>query len=238
MAALGRDQLAFAQRQYEEMAPLSRQVTEQQLAAQQQSMTQAKDYYDYMQETYRPVEKGLVSDAQRFNTEAYREQMAREASAAAGRAFNTTQDMSSRALAGRGISMGSGAGLALQQQGNLALAANRSNAMTGARTQAEQLGWARRMDVTGLGRGLAGASSGAYQVANASGSAGLQSAMAPGNQYMAGMGQGASTIGSGLQMQNSALGNVLSNQTSAYNTGVQAEGQMYGAVLGAGAAAY
>jgi hypothetical protein len=134
--------------------------------------------------------------------------------------------MGQRALASRGVSPNSGAALASQSQGNLGLAAQRANAMTGARTQAEQLGFARRMDVTGLGRGLAGASTAAYQGATGAGSAGMTSAMAPGNQYMQGMQQAGGTMGS-----------VLNSQTSVYNT-AQSQADPFATVVGMGLGAY
>jgi hypothetical protein len=56
--------------------------------------------------------------------------------------------------------------------------------------------------------------------------------MAPGNQYMQGMGQGANTIGSGLNMRNQGLGNILSSQTSVYNNAVNAQGEFWGGMLG------
>ena len=238
MRGLGDRQLAFAQRQYAEQAPIARQVAAQQMAAQQQQMQQGQDYYNYMKDTYRPIEQGLVADARNFSTENYREQLARDAAAASAQAFGQNQAMSARAAAARGINMNSGAGLAMQNQNALGLSAARANAMTGARTQADQMGWARRMDVTGLGRGLAGASTAAYQGATGAGTSGIGSSMAAGNQYGNLFNQGVSTIGSGLQMQNSALGNVLSNQTNRYSAGLNAEGEMYGAIIGAGATAY
>ena len=192
---LGREQLDFAKQQYAELSPLARQIADQQMAAQQQQMQQAQDYYQYQQETFRPVERGLVADAQRFNTEAYREQLAAQAAAAASQAFGQTQAMSQRAMAARGVNPNSPAGVALAQQANLGLAAQRAGAMTGARQQAEQLGWARRMDVTGLGRGLAGASTAAYQGATGAGTAGINTSMAPGSQYMQGMQQAGQTYG-------------------------------------------
>jgi len=238
MRGLGDRQLAFAQRQYAEQAPIARQVAAQQMAAQQQQMQQGQDYYDYMKSTYRPVEQGLVADARNFSTENYREQLARDAAAASAQAFGQNQAMASRAAAARGVNMNSGAGLAMQNQNALGLAAQRAQAMTGARTQAEQMGWARRMDVTGLGRNLAGASTAAYQGATGAGTSGINTSMAAGNQFGNLYNQGVGTISSGLQMQNTALGNVLSNQTSRYSAGLQAEGEMYGAALGAGATAY
>jgi hypothetical protein len=232
---LGNRQLDFSERQYNEMLPIARRVAESQIAAQEQQMTQGKEYYDYLKETYRPLEKGLVADAERFNTEGYREGLARDAAAAAGRAFGINEQAAARASAARGVNPNSGAALAMQNQNMLGLSAGRAQAMTGARQQAEQMGWARRLDAAGLGRNLSGASTAAYSSATNAGSAGLSSSMAPGSQYSADMARGAGTImqGQGLNVQGSA--SVLNAQTSAYNTGVQAEGQMWGAVLGAGA---
>jgi hypothetical protein len=237
MAGLGREQLAFARQQYGEMMPLARQVADQQMATQRELMDMGRADRQYQIETFRPVERGLVADAERFSTEGFREQQAREAAAAAGRAFGITQDATARAAASRGISLGSGAGMAMSQQANLGLAAQRANAMTGARTQAEQLGFARRMDVTGLGRGLGGAALGAYGAATGAGSAGMQTSMAPGGQYMQGMAQGASTIGSGQSMQLGGLGNILNSQTSTYNAAMNQSDPIMG-LIGTGIGAY
>ena len=226
MRELGEQQLAFAKQQYAEMRPLAERVYGQQMAAQEQQMRQAQDYYNYQQETFRPVERGLVADAQRFSTEGYREQQARDAAAATGKAFGVQQQMGQRAMAARGVNPNSGAAMALQAQGNLGLAAQRANAMTGARNQAEQMGYARRLDVTGLGRGLAGASTAAYGGATNAGTAGMNVAMAPGNQYQ----QGLSSTGQ-------TYGNILNNQTSQFNAGLNAEGQVIGALAGAGTTA-
>ena len=223
MQEIGREQLDFAKQQYAEMAPLARQVAAQQMAAQQQQMRQGQDYYDYQQQTFRPLEQGLVRDAERFNTNDYRETLARDASAAAGRAFGITQAASQRSRASMGVNPASGRAMSMDNQTNLGLAANRANAMTGARNQAEQIGFARRLDVTGLGRNLAGASTAAYQGANAAGSAGVNTSMAPGSQFNQGMANTGQTYG-----------NILNNQTSQFNTGLNAEGQVIGALVGAG----
>lgn len=226
MEALGREQLAFSRQQYAEMAPLAQRVAAQQMAAQDQQMRQAQDYYDYQQQTFRPVEQGLVRDAERFSTEGFREQQARDAAAATGRAFGVMQDAAGRAAASRGVNPNSGAGMALQSQNMLGLSAQRANAMTGARNQAEQLGFARRMDVTGLGRGLAGASTAAYGGATAAGTSGINTSMAPGSQRMQGMAQAGQT-----------MGNVLGSQTSVYNT-AQSQADPFASIVGMGLGAY
>ena len=226
MEALGREQLAFSRQQYAEMKPLAERVAAQQMASQAQQMQQAQDYYNYQQQTFRPLEQGLVADATRFSTEGYREQQARDAAAAAGRAFGVTQDAASRAAAARGVNPNSGAGLALQSQNMLGLAAGRAGAMTGARNLAEQTGFARRLDVTGLGRGLAGASTAAYQGASGAGTAGLGSAMSAGNQFQQGLSAAGGTMNS-----------VLGSQTSAYNT-AQSQADPLASIVGMGLGAY
>lgn len=223
MAAVSKEQLDFARQQYNEMKPIAQRIAGQQIAAQDQQMQQAQDYYNYQKNTFRPVEQGLVRQAQEFSTDAYREQMARDAAAASAQAFGQTQSMAARAAAARGINMNSGAGLAMQNQNALGLSAARANAMTGARTQAQQMGWARQMDVTGLGRNLSGASTAAYQGATGAGTSGLNTSMAAGNQFQTGLANAANTMGTMNQ-----------GMASMYNAGVNAQGQMYGAVLGAG----
>lgn len=226
MEALGREQLAFSRQQYNEMAPLAQRVAAQQMAAQDQQMAQAQNYFDYQQQTFRPVEQGLVRDAERFSTEGFREQQARDAAAATGRAFGVMQDAAGRAAASRGVNPNSGAGMALQSQNMLGLAAQRANAMTGARNQAEQMGFARRLDVTGLGRGLAGASTAAYGGATGAGTAGINTSMAPGNQQMQGFGQAGQT-----------MGNVASGQASIYNT-AQSKADPFATIIGTGLGIY
>lgn len=227
MQALGREQLDFAKQQYAEMKPLAEKIAASQIAAQDQQMQQAQDYYAYQQNTFRPVEQGLVADAQRFNTEAYKEGLARDAAAAAGRAFGVTQAASQRSQASMGVNPASGRAMAMANQSNLGLAAGRASAMTTARTQADQMGWARRMDVTGLGRNLAGASTAAYQGATGAGTAGMNTSMAPGSQYQ-----------QGLQNTGQTYGTVLNNQVNQKNAAMNAQGEMFGSILGAGAAYY
>ena len=224
MERVANRQLDFAERQYEEMKPTLTGLADTMRQSQQQQMEQAKGYYDYNVGTFRPLERGLVADAERFSTEGYREQQARAAAASAAQAFGQTQAMSQRAMASRGVNPNSGAGLAMATQGNLGLAAQRANAMTGARQQAEGMGWARRMDAAGLGRNLAGASTAAYQGAGQAGSGAGAMYMAPGNQFQQGLSNAGTTFG-----------NMANTQASVYNNAMNAEGEFYGALLGAGA---
>jgi len=235
---LGRDQLAFAKEQYNRAAPQLEAVSRQQMQAQEEQMTQARDYYDYQKDTFRPVERGLVADAERFNTEAYRNQLATQASADAGVAFGQTQASNQRAMAAMGANPNSGKFAGMQNASGLALAANRANAMTSSRMQADQMGYARKLDAVGMGRGLSGASIAAYGGANQSGSMAGGNAQSAGQNYMGNMSRGAGTVAGGYNSQLQGLSSVLNAQTQTYiNSNDSFMGDLGGVLGGAGALA-
>jgi hypothetical protein len=238
MAELGREQLGFARQQYEEMSPLARRIAESQVATQDELMGMAREDRERYLSTFVPVEEGLVRRAQEFDTEAYREQLAQQAAADAARAFGATQAQTSRGLARMGVAPGSGAAQAQMNQNALGLASMRAGAMTGARTQAEQLGYARMLDAAGLGRNLPGLSQSAYGASVGAGSAGIGTAMAPGGQMMAGQAAGASTIGAGRNMLQSGLGNILDAQGRAYSASLSQPGLDVGGLMAGGAQLY
>ncbi len=224
---VAQQQLDFSKAQYEEMKPFATRLATTMSDAQQQQMTQAQDYYDYARSTFRPVEQGLVKQAQEFDTEAYRQQAAARAMADAAQAFQGAQGVTARDLSRRGVAPGSGNALALSNQNALALASMQAGGANQARQQAEQLGWARKMDVTGLGRGLAGASTAAYSGATGAGQAAGSTMAAPGTQYMQGLQQGAGT-----------LGTIASGQASMYNAAMNQQGLDVGGLMAGGAKLY
>jgi hypothetical protein len=231
---LGTRMLDFSERQYEEMSPLARRAADQQFAAQDQQMAIAQEDRERYLSTFAPVEQGLVRRAQEFNTDAYQQQLASQAAADAARAFGTTQGMTSRNLSRMGVGPNSGAAMSQMNQNALGLASMRAGAMTGSRLQSEGEGMNRLYNAAALGRGLPGQTLGAYGGAVGAGSAGVQTAMAPGNQYMQGMGQGASTImqGQGLGMQGAT--SILGNQANLYGQKMSAQAEIAGAIIGAG----
>jgi hypothetical protein len=232
MAELGREQLDFSKRQYEEMRPLAQRAADQQFATQNELMQMGREDRERYLETFAPVEQGLVRRAQEFDTGAYREQLAGQAAADAARAFGSTQAQTARGLARMGVAPGSGASMA--RMNDLGAASMRAGAMTGSRLQSEGEGMNRLYNAAALGRGLPGQTLGAYGGSVGAGSAGMQTAMAPGGQYMQGMGQGANTIGSGRNMLQSGLGQILSSQSDLYGQSMTAQNEMFGTIAGAG----
>lgn len=232
MGQLGQDQLAFNKEQYQAALPFVQDIARVQADAQRQQMAQAQDYYNYYTQNVRPEMLAQLEKAKAYNTEAKREELAQQAAADTGQAFQQTQAANERAMASMGVNPNSGRFAGMQRGSQLALAAQRANAMTGTRQQAEAMGHARMMDAMGLNTGMPGLSQAAYSGATGAGSQAAGVFQQPWMNAMQGMGQGASTIGSGQQMYLSGLGNALSGQASMYNNQSNPWMQLGGAVLG------
>lgn len=162
---------------------------------------------------------------------------ASQIAAAANNTRNSAVD-SYRALVGQGIglkrdafSTGQAATLDSMNKGEQALRAGRDM-----RIQNESLDWAKKLDVTGLARGMPGASQGAYSVATNAGNSAASNQMAPGQAMQGAMAQSASTQLNGRQIAQQGLTGVLNAQTSYANAnqgGSDLAG--LGALLGGGA---
>ena len=210
------DQLAFAKEMFNYYSPIIGQVTDAQLALMNEQLAQGQDYYNYMQQTYRPLETEMANRAKEFNTEAYREQLAQQAAADAGLAFQTTQQANERAMASMGVNPNSGRFAGAQTANNLGLAATKANAMTNTRQQAQAYGDAMLTNAVGMGRGLVGAANGAYGMAMNAGNSASANSMAAGNNLYGQMGQAYGLAQNGQQMQMQGLGNIMSTQGSIY----------------------
>ena len=233
MADLGYAELDFAKLAYDETKPLLFDIGNTQVDAMRQSLAQGEDYYNYMKNTYRPVEQKLVAEAERFNTEAERNRLSREAAGTYEQQAAIQKDAQMRQMASMGVNPNSGRAMATRNAMGLQGAAARAGLMTNAREQAKNVGYARMMDAAGLGRNLPGASAGAYQLATGAGNAAGANFQAPGTQLMQGNAMGVNTIGSGQQMKVQGLSNVLNAQTQmAISDNNQSS--PFGAILGAG----
>jgi hypothetical protein len=232
---LGNRQLDFAERQYAEMRPLAERVYESQIAGMDSATRIAEEERAYGLQ-FRPAEERLLAEAMQFDTAAAREARARQAAADAARAFGSTKAQTARGMSRMGVAPGSGAFGSNMNQNALAAASMRSGAMNQSRMQSEEQARALLTGASALGRGQTQTALGAMGLSSSLGSAGQQTAMAPGNQYMQGLAAGASTIGSGYQQQIGGLGSILGTQANVYNQSQAAKGEMMGAVLGIGAA--
>lgn len=90
----------------------------------------------------------------------------------------------------------------------------RTNALQNSRNmrlQDEAVVWGRGMDMAGLGRGMVGASQGAYGLAASAGNSAAGNRLQAGNQLMQGLNMGSNTILQGQQMKLGTLNNNANN---------------------------
>lgn len=225
------DYMEWAKSFYEELKPQIQAIADQELQISQANKQRADEYADYERNTFRPVEQGIVADALNYNTEAKREQLASQAAGDVSQAFGVARDQATRQFQSQGINPQSGRFAALNNQLNIQEALARAGAQTQARNQAEDLGYARRLDAAGLGRNLAPNASTAYGVSlNASNQAG-NSAQSAGNFMSGAYGQGSSMLGQATNAYGTA-GNIYGQEFNARMQGYNAKQQAQGAFWG------
>ena len=239
-AQLGREQLAENRRQYDANMLVAEPIIQAQTGLMRQSIEQGDDYYDYMKGTFRPIEQELADEAatgkSRYETNAdVRANVEREASRAVSdvqAGLASSQRQNERALASMGVNPNSGRFAAMKVGEGLQAAAMRAGAATAARDKGVAQDYAKRMDVAGLGRGLPGASQGAYATALNAGNSAVNNQNSTSGQYMSGMNAGNGLIMQGQGMQLQGLGNVAQMQTNAYNAALSANAQESAGLMG------
>lgn len=238
--ALGREALEFSKQQYEDGKPrqaeldaLVDQVVASHLETQGKSSDAADDYLSYMRGTFRPVEQSLAADAQAFDTEAKREELAAQAGADLEQATGRADAEARREAFRYGVNPADGA-----FADNLAgSAVNKTAAKVGvmnqARTAARAEGRAFKFDVAGLGRGLPGAGSNASQVALQAGNAAAGTATVPAQNAraeQAGMTAGYGTAMSGNSSAAAMHQGLYNSQMQSYNAAQAASASTWGGI--------
>jgi hypothetical protein len=182
-------------------------VSDKQLAAMDQQSALTKDYADYQANTFRPLEKNIIADAEKFDTLERRNAEAGKAVSDVRQAFSSAQGITDRNLARKGVIPGSGADIAARQQMTAQQALAEVQGITGAHDKVQTQGYARRMDAASLGRNMA---------ANQATSAGI--ALNQGNSAVAN-GQAAGNIAAqGAQLMNSGYAGAQNGLAGSANT--------------------
>lgn len=201
--------LDFQKQQYADLKPLADKLAQSQIdtANQQTEIAKenqaiAQDQTNYNKTTFRPLEQSIVDDANSYDTNAKQEELARKGMADVATAYDTQRKQALSTLASYGINPNSNRFAAINAQLAQAEAADSAGAATNARSNAEQLGYARKMDAASLGRGLASNASTAYGVALNAGnssvannSSALSTTSAPGTAMGASYGNYSSQLG-------------------------------------------
>lgn len=236
--------LNFYKQSYADMVPMIKEVAQNDMNIAKSNAARADEYANYERETFRPLEKQLVKDAEEYSTAGKREALATQAAADVNTAFTNSREQENRALTRMGVNPNSGRFAALNNQLTLGEAATAAGAMTKTRTDAEQMGFARRMDAAGLGRGLAGNASTAYGVSIGAGDAARNSAISGGNYMGGGYGaaqQGYSSAANSYGTAGNIYGQEFQGRMQGYTANQQAASagmSGLGSMIGTGIGAY
>lgn len=241
-AQLGRDQFDWYKQEYERTRPqreaaaaMDQQIAEQQFQGMQYAMDQARELDARRKGVFQPLEDKLIAEANEFDTDAKREQLAGEAMADVNRAFGSARGQQTRELARMGVDPSSGRALAIGEQGKVAQALELARAGTQTRQQARAEGRALKMDAIGIGRGVIGNQATMQSLAQNGGNAAVGAAGAGVNVNQSGaplmaQGFGSAMQGygtmSGLFGQGANFQNQANNWTNQRNSAI---GSMFGA---------
>jgi hypothetical protein len=229
-AALSKEQLDWAKQIYNETAPdrkasaeLSKQVAQQQLESSQTNDAISKDYWNYQKNTFRPLETGIVADAQNYDTPARRESQAAQAMGDVGSQINAAQANQNRAMQRTGVNPNSGKMMGMQNLMSLQGATAMAGAANKARNDVELQGYARKMDAANLGRNLASNQATSAGVALNAGNSAVQNAGVPQAQAQSAAAMVNNGFNGAVNANNSAAsiyGNIagVQNQANANST--------------------
>lgn len=169
----------------------------------------AKKYDDRYWGAVAPMQDEMLADANRFDTNSRREELAGQAGADVHQAFDAAQGEMQRGMDRRGVNPSAGAAMAMNNAASMGEATAMANAMNKTRAAARAEGYGRKVDANAMMSGMSGFSSSATNAANAYGNNAGQAA---------GIGMGGLTAGAAGRANganNAATG--YSNAARQYN---------------------
>ncbi len=189
---------------------IASKVANAQLASMRLNDAISKDYWDYQVNTFRPLEKQIVKEANEYDTPERREAEAAKAVADVGAQLDGERQAAQRNLMRMGVNPNSGNFQSMSNQLSLAAASAKGGAANKARNDVELQGYARKMDAASLGRNLAANQATSAGVALTAGNSAVSNA----SQMIANTGNAANTMfrGYGTAINaNQSAGNLYGN---------------------------
>jgi hypothetical protein len=218
--ALDRERFGFERDQYNAgeadrafASQTARDVSGRQIKSMDQQFEIADDYYNYQKSTFRPLEQGLIRDAENFNSEARRESEVNKTLADVSRSFGAAREQSTRDMGRRSVNPSSGRALAMVNQTDIAQATAMAGAASKARADIEAKGFAMRSDAASLGRNLPGNQTASATLASNMGNSGVSNSLVP-----------ISVANNGTDRMSSAYGGMSGALTSSFNNALKVGG--------------
>jgi molecular chaperone GrpE (heat shock protein) len=236
--------LNFSKAQYQDFKDDLKEIAAAQKQIMSDSAKRAEEYATYERETFRPLEKRLVSEAESFDTAAKREEMASQGMADVAQAYETQRQQALDTLAKYGVNPNSARFAAINAQLAQGEAGARAGVATKSRVAAEEMGRARLYDAAALGRGLASNATAAAGLATSAGTSAGATTLAPSEFMSKSYGQTGSMLG-GAGSSYGTAGNIYGQEFNArmgaYNAEQQRQadtmsgiGQIAGSIIGGG----
>lgn len=188
---------------------LSQEQASLSMDIQRRQMEIAEEQYQRYKTVFQPLQDDIVKQAKEYDTEANRERIASEALGDVNTQFENQRQNERIRAAQYGIDPTSGRYRGMNEATDVMQAATSASAATRARTAAEQLGWAKKMDAIGLGSGIFSNQATSTGLALNAGSAAIGAGQVPISNYGA--------MGSSL---NSATGTAMGGWSSVGQLGV------------------
>jgi hypothetical protein len=227
--------LNFSKEQYADFKDDLKEIAVAQKKIMSDTAKRAEEYATYERETFRPLEKRLVSEAEEFNTAAKQEQMASQGMADVASAYQVQRQQALDTMAKYGINPNSARFAAINAQLGQGEAASRAGAATKSRIASEEMGRARLYDAAALGRGLASNATAAAGTATAAGTAAGGSYTAPAEYMSKSYGQAGNMLG-GASSSFGTAGNIygqeFGSRMQGYNAQMANQSDMFGALGG------
>lgn len=210
-------------------------VANAQVALMDQQRVQGQEYFDRLKKVFWPVENQLVKDAKAFDTPERREAEAAEAIADVGMQAELARQSNNRSMLRLGVNPGSSRFQSMNNQMSLGEATAKAGQANAARDRIEDLGWAKRFDVTSLGKGLPSNATAAAQTSIAAGNASVNAAYVPVSAFNTAtqiMGSALSNYGGSMTNSYDRVANALNREATMWGGAASGFGSMAGTLAG------
>lgn len=224
--------LNFSKQQYADFKDDLKEIAQAQKAIMEQTAKRGEEYATYERETFRPLEKRLVAEAEAYATPAKQEELASQGMADVAQAYQMQRQQALDTMAKYGINPNSARFAAINAQLGQGEAAARAGVATKSRIAAEEMGRARLYDAAALGRGLASNATAAAGTAVGAGTAAGGSFQAPAEYMSKSYGQTGSMLG-GASSSFGTAGNIYGQEFNARMGAFESEQARKGAMMGA-----
>jgi hypothetical protein len=225
--------LNFSKEQYAAFKDDLKEIASAQKKIMSDTAKRSEEYAAYERETFRPLEKRLVAEAEDYNTAAKQEQMASQGMADVASAYQVQRQQALDTMAKYGINPNSARFAAINAQLGQGEAAARAGVGTKSRIASEEMGRARLYDAAALGRGLASNATAAAGTAVSAGTSAGGSYMAPAEFMGKSYGQTGQMLG-GASSSFGTAGNIygqeFNSRMQGYTAQMANQSDMFGAL--------